>query len=207
MENTTKDRLLEEALVSFSENGFKGTNLRDLAARLGLSKSALYRHYASKDEIWNAMVDRMIGYYDAHIDRHPGTPQSCADLLALTMRFAGFTIRDPQIIRTRKLIMTEQFRDERVAALANEYFVDGTKRLFADVFRRMMDAGLLRRDDPEMLAFAYTAPITVLIHRSDREPGREQEITGQIQAFAGHFIEMYRAEPAGGGAPCSGTAE
>ena len=48
MENTTKIRILDEALIMFAENGYKGTNLRDLAARLGLSKSALYKHYASK---------------------------------------------------------------------------------------------------------------------------------------------------------------
>ena len=45
VENTTKSRILDEALAIFSENGYKGTNLRDLVARLGLSKSALYKHY------------------------------------------------------------------------------------------------------------------------------------------------------------------
>ena len=59
MENTTKSRILEEALIMFAENGYKGTNLRDLAARLGFSKSALYKHYSSKEDIWNALLDRM----------------------------------------------------------------------------------------------------------------------------------------------------
>ena len=63
MENTTKERILDAALVSFAENGYKGTNLRDLAAGMGLSKSALYRHYESKEEIWNAVIDRMEAYY------------------------------------------------------------------------------------------------------------------------------------------------
>ena len=63
MENTTKSRILDEALVMFAENGYKGTNLRDLAARLGLSKSALYKHYTSKEDIWNAVLDRMEAYY------------------------------------------------------------------------------------------------------------------------------------------------
>ena len=49
MGNTTKKRILDAALVSFVENGYKGTNLRDFAAGLGLSKSALYRHYESKE--------------------------------------------------------------------------------------------------------------------------------------------------------------
>ena len=59
MENTTKEKILDAALVSFAENGYRGTNLRDLAAGLGLSKSALYRHYESKEDVWNAIPDRM----------------------------------------------------------------------------------------------------------------------------------------------------
>lgn len=35
MENTTKERILDGALISFAANGYKGTNLRDLAADLG----------------------------------------------------------------------------------------------------------------------------------------------------------------------------
>ena len=59
MENTTKEKIFEAALVSFVENGYKGTNLRDFAAGMGLSKSALYRHYESKEAIWNALLDKM----------------------------------------------------------------------------------------------------------------------------------------------------
>ena len=59
MERTTKDRILDEALVMFAEHGYKGTNLRDLAARLDLSKSALYKHCESKEDIWNALLDKM----------------------------------------------------------------------------------------------------------------------------------------------------
>ena len=38
MENTTKERILDAALVSFVENGYKGTNLRDFAAGMAQSR-------------------------------------------------------------------------------------------------------------------------------------------------------------------------
>ena len=59
MEQTTKERILDEALVMFAEHGCKGTKLRDLAALLDLSKSALYKHYESGEDIWNALLDKM----------------------------------------------------------------------------------------------------------------------------------------------------
>ena len=55
----------------------------------------------------------------------------------------------------------------------------------------MMDKRLILRDDPAMLAFAYTAPISALIHLCDREPEKTMAAMAQIEAFVGHFISVY----------------
>lgn len=55
----------------------------------------------------------------------------------------------------------------------------------------MMEKGLLRRADPAMLAFAYTTPISELIHLCDREPEKTGEATARIEAFSRHFIRTY----------------
>ena len=60
MARDTKERILDAALDMFAVNGYAGTNLRELAASLGMGKSSLYRHFTSKEEIWNALLDRMI---------------------------------------------------------------------------------------------------------------------------------------------------
>ena len=58
----------------------------------------------------------------------------------------------------------------------------------------MMEKGLLREDDPEMLAFAYTTPISALIHLCDREPEKTEEAIKQVEAFSRHFIRVYGRE-------------
>ena len=45
--------------------------------------------------------------------------------------------------------------------------------------------------DPEMLAFAYTAPISALIHLCSREPEKTDDAIAQIEAFSRHFIRVY----------------
>ena len=55
----------------------------------------------------------------------------------------------------------------------------------------MMEKGLLGRDDPGMLAFAYTAPISALIHLCDREPEKTDEAIAKIEAFSRHFVKIY----------------
>lgn len=110
MENTTKEKILDAALVSFAKNGYKGTNLRELAAGLGLSKSALYRHYASKEDIWNAVCERMEAYYTARFgspDELPPAPDSCGELAVMTMRMLDFTLHDKRVILTRRLLLTD----------------------------------------------------------------------------------------------------
>jgi len=194
-ESSTKSRILDEALVMFAENGYKGTNLRDLAARLGLSKSALYKHYESKEAIWNALLDRMEAYYRERFgsaEYMPPMPKSCEELLCLTMKMTDFTVHDERIILTRKLLLTEQFHDERVCKLATKHFLVGTQRMFAVIFKEMMAAGLLKKDDPEMLAFLYTSPVTALIQLCTREPERQEEVMEKIETFVKYFIATHR---------------
>lgn len=195
MGKETKDRILDEALISFVENGYKGTNLRDFAAGMGLSKSALYSHYESKEAIWNALLDKMESYYAKRfgsIENMPEIPKSCDDLLATTMKMVNFTIHDERIVLTRKLLLAEQFHDERVKKLATEHFLSGTREIYKIIFEKMTGNDLLKQEDPDVLAFAFTSPITSLIHYCDREPEKEPEIMRQIEAFVKHFIKIYK---------------
>ena len=194
MARDTKDRILTAALEMFSKNGYAGTNIRELTASLGLVKSSMYRHFESKEEIWNSLLDEMIAYYDQRFgspEHLPPVPGSLEELVAMTMRMVDFTVHDEKIIMTRKLLTIEQFRDNRARTLATKHFLTGLTEMFTHIFAGMMDKGLLRRDDPAMLAFAYTAPISALIHLCDREPERIPEAMAQTEAFSRHFIKIY----------------
>ena len=193
-DNSTKSRILDEALVMFAENGYRGTNLRDLAARLGLSKSALYKHYASKEAIWNALLDRMEAYYGERFgsaEHMPEIPKSGEELLALSMKRLAFTIYDERVILTRKLLLAEQFHDERVCTLATKYFFTETQAMFTAIFKAMMAEGIMKKDDPEMLAVMYTAPVTSLIQLCTREPERQAEVMERCEVFLRYFIDTY----------------
>ena len=197
MATDTKERILEAALEMFSQNGYAGTNIRELSASLGLVKSGVYKHYESKEAIWNALLDEMIEYYEEHFgssEHLPSVPDSLEELVQVTMQMVNFTVRDERIIMTRKVLTLEQFRDARARELATKHFLTGLTDIFTQIFTGMMDKGLLRKDDPAMLAFAYTAPISALIHLCDREPEKTEEAIRQAEAFSRHFIKTYSTE-------------
>ena len=194
MASDTKERILEAALELFSQNGYAGTNIRELSAALGLVKSGVYKHYESKEAIWNALLDEMIAYYADRFgsaEQLPPVPDSLDGLVTMTMRMVNFTVHDEKIVMTRKVLTLEQFRDDRARDLATKHFLTGLTEMFTQFFSGMMDQGLLRKDDPAMLAFAYTTPISALIHLCDREPGKTEEAIRQTEAFSRHFIRVY----------------
>ncbi len=194
MAKDTKERILNAALEMFSRQGYAGTNIRELTGSLGLGKSSMYRHFESKEEIWNTLLDEMIRYYAERFgsaENLPPVPDSPEELTELTMRMVKLTVSDEKIVMTRKVLQIEQFRDERARGLATKHFLTGLTEMFAYVFRGMMEKGLLKEDDPEMLAFAYTAPISALIRLCDREPEKTAWALAEADAFSRHFIKVY----------------
>ena len=136
----------------------------------------------------------MITYYGEHFgsaEHLPPVPDSLEALTQLTMQMVNITVHDEKIIMTRKVLTLEQYRDVRARELATKHFLTGLTNIFTHVFTGMMDNGLLRKDDPKMLAFAYTSPISALIHLCDREPEKTEDAIRKIEAFSRHFIATY----------------
>jgi AcrR family transcriptional regulator len=52
----TRDRILDAALEAFSERGFEGATVRQIAAKVGVSDPALYSHFKGKREIFDALM-------------------------------------------------------------------------------------------------------------------------------------------------------
>lgn len=50
-------QLLQVAIASFAQNGFSGTKTKDIAAAAGVSEAILFRHFASKEDLYHAILD------------------------------------------------------------------------------------------------------------------------------------------------------
>jgi AcrR family transcriptional regulator len=65
----TRARVLEVALELFAAQGLQQTSLRQIADRLGLTKPALYYHFASRDELVRSLVQPLLDDMDAMLER------------------------------------------------------------------------------------------------------------------------------------------
>ena len=55
----TKERIVDEALTLFSTLGYKGTTVKNIADAVGIRDSSIYKHFKSKKEIIDAIVEQM----------------------------------------------------------------------------------------------------------------------------------------------------
>jgi len=68
----TRDRILRVASELFSEQGYDGTSLREIADRLGFTKAALYYHFQSKEQILAALLEPVDELLREFVDRLEG---------------------------------------------------------------------------------------------------------------------------------------
>ena len=191
---STKQKILDEALTLFAEKGYDGTGVDLIAERVGIKGPSLYKHYKGKEEILNALIDVAEERYEEMFgsEKNIGKiPKDREEFIKVTMERISFTIRDPMIRKIRMLLVQEQFRNERISEVTTRHQLDGIQSMFAKIIKGMMDEGIVKNDDPKLLAVELTAPAVLQIARSDRQPQYEEECMEYIEKHLRHFCKVY----------------
>lgn len=193
----TKDRIMEEALTLFSENGYDGTGVEQIAEKVGIKAPSLYKHFKGKEDILNALIDNAEERYEEYFgsDRHIGKlPESKEEFIQTAMQKISFTMRDPMIRKMRKFLVREQFRNERFAEITPKHQLNGIQGMYTKIIEGMMSKGLFKEDDPELLATEVTAPVALWVAKADRQPECEQESMESVEKHVRHFCDVYMTE-------------
>lgn len=196
-EKNTKKRILEEALRLFAKNGYLGTSMNDIARQLGVTKAALYKHYTSKQEILDSIVNRMDSL-DYERGKKYEMPQGDSETVIIGYREAD-TDKIKQITKVqflhwteeefsncfRKMLMLEQYRDETMAALFQKYLVSGLVSYMETIFK-----GLTGKEaDARQLALDFYGPIFLMYSLYDAADEKE-EIIKMLELHVEHFTKM-----------------
>ena len=152
MAGDTKERILEIALALFAQSGYCGTSMSDIAKQLGITKAALYKHYAGKQEILERIVARMneMDYERAEEYEMPESePDGFSDAYLHTpidkihaysvAQFDHWT-KETFSANFRKMLTLEQYRSPEMARLYHNYLATGPLEYMAAIFRRLTDS-------------------------------------------------------------------
>lgn len=191
----TKERIMEAALELFAQNGYLGTSMSDIAGRLGITKAALYKHYAGKQEILDRIVERMneMDYERAKKYEMPETePDGFAEAYLHTpvekiraysaAQFDHWT-KEPFSANFRKMLTLEQYRDPKLARLHRDYLAGGPLEYMAAIFRKLTES-----DEAAMqLALEFYGPMYLLYSVYDGAEDKDA-VSPLLRAHIDQFI-------------------
>jgi AcrR family transcriptional regulator len=156
--NARRDQIVDAAIVRFAANGFQATGMADVIAESGLSAGAVYRYFASKDELVRAIVDRVLAEavtrFGRRRDEDPD-PDPAKAVAAAVDVVATVAERGPvDVTRVAVQAWAEALRNPAVHDVARGAYTTIRGHLF-DVAVAAQEAGRLPRDaDPQQLAAA-----------------------------------------------------
>ena len=193
----TRDRLIAAATDLFSVKGYAGTSVDEIAAAVGIKGPTIYKYFKGKEDILNAILEKADVEYEIGMKMRENAKvvvNSGEVLKQITLGELRFTLNNDNIRKLRRLFTIEQFRNERFTEIANRRQMNDSKARVVVMFKALMESGVMKKGDPDLLALQFTAPTTILLQYCDREPDRAEEILKLIEAhidqfIADHFVE------------------
>lgn len=195
----TKERIVDEALTLFSVQGFKGTTVKNIADAVGIKDSSIYKHFKSKQEILDAIVDQMKGRME-ELSGTLGIPQdidedsvmtaykdlSLQELQEISRKAFLFYLKDEFMSRFWRLSQMEQYQNREIYNIYRSIFFEQSIRYQTELFAEMIRQGAFREADPEVVAVNFYAPIYFLLSKYQEESDVEEALRmldKQIEEF------------------------
>ena len=205
MAGDTKERIMDTALELFAEKGYLGTSMNDIAKQLGFTKAALYKHYTSKQEILNRIVERMNETDYERAKQFEMPEGNLTEIVAAYQKTPIEKVRaysKAQFLhwteeefssRFRKMLTLEQYRDPEMAQLYQKYLATGPVDYMAAIFRGLTDS----EEAAQYLALEFYGPMFLLYSVSDSGAEQEQVLSlldAHIDRFIHQMESVYRKE-------------
>lgn len=207
----TKEKILMTALQLFARDGYEAVSVRTIAEELGMTKGALYRHYKNKRDIFDSIVERMIRIdgeranahqmpaekYDTMPDAYENA--TVENIQKYTIEQFKFWTEDEFASHFRKMLTLEQYRSTEMAELYSQCIVAGPVAYMEDLFRELIKKGVLKREDPKLLAIEFYAPLFLLINMFDKtgETGENGDYVEILSNHTKQFIQSHVIDSGG----------
>ena len=202
----TKQRILLEALRLFSKRGYDAVGVEQIASAVGIKAPSLYKHYKSKQDIFDAIFEETARRYDAFTDTisvHVTNSEqdviefekiTADDLVQKVRSLIEYSLHDEYVCMFRRMMTIEQFRSRELSELYSRRYVNQIHDYHSRLFTKMIADGVLEDEDPVILAMMYDAPILVLLGECDRHPEKEEEYMKTLESHVRLFYKTFHRD-------------
>jgi AcrR family transcriptional regulator len=190
-----KTAIVDAAINLFAEKGFRGTTTRELAAIVGVSEPVLYQHFATKNELYGAIIESKsadIQRVTAEVESYRNTPDDAAFFTFLGQLILDFHEQDPSYLRLLLFSGLERHElADRFHQRQSKVFVQAV----VDHLRTRVEQGIFRSDiDPAVMALSFMGMVANyglehILNKCSDWPGDRAAI---VQSMASIFLEGIR---------------
>ena len=202
----TKQKIIKEALTLFAENGYSDVYVSDIAQAVGIKAPSLYKHFKSKQEIFNAILEEMKKSYteqaamlkidgnNVGVDADIYADISEDSLVEMGKGLFLHFLHDEYTRLFRKMLTLEQFHDSELSDLYTKQYFDDPLKYQSGLFSLLIEKGKIKSGNPDVMAIQFYAPIYTLLTVCDRQPEREDEALKMIEEHIRQFNHNYLRE-------------
>lgn len=200
-EKNTKERILEEALKLFAQSGYMGASMNDIATNLGVTKAALYKHYKSKKEILDNIVEKMNHMDKERVKKYDMSEGNMEEVVKGYQETAIDKIKEFTKVQFlhwtqeefpccfRKMLTLEQYRNPELSRLYQKYLAGDPLLYIEEIFRGFID----NDQEARQLALDFYGPIFLLYSIYDGAENKEI-IVEQVGQHVDRFSKMLLAK-------------
>jgi|SRR5580765_303090 AcrR family transcriptional regulator len=194
----TRQAILDAALALFAEKGFFGTSLRDVAGAVGVRESALYNYFPGKEALFEALLVADSALKSEQLSAILETP--AADGRELLERLADLTLdrfMQPRQQQLFLILMSDGMRLAREGRINLLERMGSSRQELQDLMRRLMAAGCLRDEDPELLVMQFLGPLLFWrqLHAVGATSAAVLDRRAFVRAHINHFLNGAAAHP------------
>ena len=181
---STRERIVEETRDLYLREGMSGVSMRKVADRVGVSATALYRHFDSKEALLTAVVQAGFERFTTYLLRGLTGSTPAERLLRTGQGYLHFALDNPSYYRTMFMASPDDFGFCQLPE-RNKQTMQRSFQLLVDRVRECQEAGDLRRGDPVELSIVIWSFCHGLV--SLYLTGHMGPLDGKPKAFAGLY--------------------
>lgn len=188
----TKQQILFTALDSFSQYGYAGASIRQIARAVGVRESAIYNHYKSKEEIFLAILTE---FKKRTISDKILNDELLEDITSPEKFLKNFARRlidhwnTPEERKFIRLLLMEQFTRIGNKELSTTDYLAELRKICKLIFTEMAKTNIIKKFEPEVLVDQFTAPLFLL--RTEHLSSDNQKNLTFVYELANKHVEFF----------------
>jgi len=164
-QTNTKQLILSAALDLFSQHGYNGASIRQIARAVGIRESAIYNHYKSKEEIFLAILAEFKSSTVSEKILSDDLLDDLSNPEKFLRNFAERLINHWNTQQERKfirLLLMEQFTQIGYKELSTTDYLSELRKMCRLIFSEMIKTKIVKQYNPEILAEQFIAPLFLI---------------------------------------------